>query len=471
MTALALTQLPGRKLPFIKKVFVWSIVFESLLFFIIGSQFTTGFVITVGKLLQIGVMLVLPLAHLAYGRDIQIVNPAAPAYKYFTAFWLLAVVSGVIGASTGAYELQNAYLSEYANTDIARVIRGPATRPIIEYGILLYYFVYFTVLPRYMLRTDEAKRYFFAVFRFAFSACLVLGFIDLVLDGFGYEWIPRDMSEGRHVLFRFHGLAGEPRDAFVYLMFGLAVLNLEAFWKSRAGVSRAWIGAVFIAAIFTQSASGLLGLLFGVGLVVVASAREISVRHVLWLVGIILVLISVVLISARNSPRIKLYLGEAAPLLLALQGGKAPPPLITLQMVNIYPVWDLYRKTVDGDLRPVLIGSGLGTASVVNNNLAGTQELANPNSEVIRLLYECGLIGTVLLVIAFMYPVKQVTSLLSAVERRRFLIFTCLLIGLFLAHRSTTAFIYLGIFLAVLGGPGATLAPLVHGGSSRRPSA
>ncbi len=35
----------------------------------------------------------------------------------------------------------------------------------------------------------------------------------------GYEWIPRHLSDFTHVGTRFHGFAGEPRDAFVYLGF------------------------------------------------------------------------------------------------------------------------------------------------------------------------------------------------------------------------------------------------------------
>ena len=439
------------KLGFVSRVYVWSVVFESLLFFIIGNQIATGFNITIGKALQIAVLVLLLLGRIAYARDIKIFNPTSPAYKYFAAFFALAIVSGLVGAFNGAYVLNQSYSAEYASTDLARFVRGPVARPFVEYAILAYYFVYFTVLPRYLLRTDEGKAYFFRVFKLAFIMCVALGFIDLVTDWFGHPWIPRDMAEGRHVGFRFHGLAGEPRDAFVYLMFGLAILNLYEYWRRRGRVSRTWVAVVFIAAIFTQSASGLLGLSFAVLLMLAASFKELSVRHVLWLGGTTIVILAVMLVSIRSSPRIQAYIDDAAPLLEALELGMAPPPVIAQQLVNIYPVWDLYTKTARGNIAPLFIGSGLGSASVVNNNIGGGRELANPNSQLIRLLYECGIAGTVLIIVAFIYPVRMVTSKLHAKLQRRFLIFTCLLIGLFLAHRSTTPFIYLGIFLAVLG--------------------
>ena len=457
MTAQTLAPDPPRRLAVITRLYVWSIVFEGLLFFIIGNQFATGFNITIGKLLQIAVMVLLVLAQFASGRDIRFVNPTSPAYKYFAAFFVLAVASGIMGALTGAYRLNAEYGSAYATTAAARLIRGPSTRPFIEYAILVYYFIYFTVLPRYLLRTDEAKSYFFRAFKFAFIICLIVGVIDLIGVSFGHYWVPRDMSERRHAGFRFHGLAGEPRDAFVYLMFGLAILNLYAYWQKGGKVSREWVVIVFVAAMFTQSASGILGLLFGLLLVVAASLKEFTVRHVLWLSVTMVFIFAVVTISVRSSPRLQAYHRGAFLVFGTLERGVAPPPLISQQMVNIFPLWDLYSKISHGNIVPLLIGSGLGSASVINNNLGGTRELVNPNSEVIRLLYECGIVGTILLILAFIYPVRIVTEPYSAVLRRRFLIFTCLLLGLFLAHRSTAAFIYLGLFLAVLGRPAPPL--------------
>lgn len=468
MTAGAPTADLQPRLGLVNRVYVWSVVFESLLFFIIGSQFATGFNITVGKLLQILVIVLLVLNRIAYGRDIRIVNPRSPAYRYFAAFFALAMFSGVIGAFSGAYTLNVGYGSEHASTTIARFIRGASTRPFIEYAILAYYFVYFTVLPRYLLRSEHGQAYFFRAFRIAFTACLAIGFFDLVLQALGAAGIPRDMSEGRQVGFRFHGLAGEPRDAFVYLMFGLAILNLHAYWRHRATVSRTWIAVVVLAAILTQSASGIIGLLIAGLLVVGASVKELSVRHVLWLGGTIVLIFAVVVISVQSSPRLQTYIAAGSVLFGALESGIAPPPAIAPQMVNIYPVWDLYTKVSHGTVGPLFIGSGLGSASVVNNNLGGSaNELQNPHSQVIRLLYECGIVGTLLFVLAFIYPVRFVTSSLSAKVRRRFLIFTCLLIGLFLAHRSTTPFIYLGIFLVVMRTTAASSAP-VGESSSRR---
>ncbi|MDQ3516672.1 MAG: hypothetical protein M3403_07890, partial [Gemmatimonadota bacterium] len=155
-----------------ERVFAWSLIFESLLFFVLGSQFATGFNITIGKALQLFLMAWLLLGRIAYGRDIWVPNPRSPQFRYFAAFLVLAIVSGIAGALGGAYVLQNQYFSAYASNVVARIIRGAGTRPFIEYGILLYYFLYFAVLPGYLLKTEAAKAYFFKYFRFAFILCL-----------------------------------------------------------------------------------------------------------------------------------------------------------------------------------------------------------------------------------------------------------------------------------------------------------
>lgn len=434
----------------ISRIYVWSLVFESLLFFVIGNQYATGFNITVGKVLQIFVIFLLVLRWLASGRDLKFINLLRPSYKYFTSFFVLIVISGMVGMLSGAYVLQEQYVPEYANTIVAKLIRGSATRPLLEYFVIIYYFAYFTVMPRYLLNSEKCIKYFFESFSIAFVVCLLLGFADLILPGSVYGWIPRDISEGVYVGFRFHGLAGEPRDAFVYLMFGLAVLNLRAYWFNRSTVGTKWIIVVFGAAILTQSASGLVGLCLAVLLMIAFSFKNPSRKNILSLAGILIVISAVVIVSIESFPRLQQYREAASFVYESLEDGKDPPLLIASQMNNIYPLWDLYTKSIQGNVIPLVLGSGLGSSSVINNNLGRQGVLDNPNSQLIRLVYESGVLGSWMLIMAFVYPVKFFTFSLHSRLRRRFLVFTYLLLGSFLAHRSTTLFIYLGIFLIVV---------------------
>jgi O-antigen ligase len=97
-----------------------------------------------------------------------------------------------------------------------------------------------------------------------------------------------------------------------------------------------------------------------------------------------------------------------------------------------------------------LIGSGFGTASAVNNRFAlDSFALANPHSQFVRTLYESGVVGVILLVRAFVSPVKYLTRRLAKHTRDRFFLLTLLLLGCFLGHRSSAPFIYLGVLIAV----------------------
>jgi hypothetical protein len=65
-------------------------------------------------------------------------------------------------------------------------------------------------------------------------------------------------------------------------------------------------------------------------------------------------------------------------------------------------------------------------------------------------LYESGLIGLYFFVLSFAEPVRKLTAHLSPAVRRRFLFLTLLLVGVFLSHRSSVPFIFLGLFIVVM---------------------
>ena len=101
-------------------------------------------------------------------------------------------------------------------------------------------------------------KYFFSVFKTLFIISFVVGVIDLGFAANGIHLVPRHIADWRMVGMRFHGLAGEPRDAFVYLFFGLAILHLHAHFRGLK-LSKWWYVAIIAAALFTQSTSGFLG--------------------------------------------------------------------------------------------------------------------------------------------------------------------------------------------------------------------
>jgi hypothetical protein len=438
------------KVSFLSKVYIFSLIFESLLFFIIGSQMSTGFSITIGKILQIFVFLLL-IAELTWRRgDLRIVNIRRPFYRYFAIFFLLAILAAFIGVINGGYTLNTQYVATYADTILARFVRSSSFRPILEYIIIIYYFIYFVVLPKYLIPNKAALIFFFKYFKLAFILCLALGFADLSFQLGGIYILPRDMWEGRMVGFRFHGLAGEPRDAFVYLFFAFGLLNLREYWFYNRFLDKKWFIVTVVATLLTQSGSGLIGIVFAVAIFMLNNLGNITLKKVLVILGVLFMSAGLIAVSISTSQRLQDYLDVSSFMFDALKAGDAPPAIIAPQMVNIFPVWDLFTKIVNGNFLPVLFGSGFGSASVVNNNMGKGlwNELTNPHSQLIRLLYECGIVGTAIFLKSFIYPIKRMTFLLPKSVKQNFLILTIVLLGLNLSHRSTTMFIYLGIFIA-----------------------
>ncbi len=96
------------------------------------------------------------------------------------------------------------------------MINASNIRPFVEYIAVVYYIVYFAVIPRYILRTRAEVEYAFSRFRWMFTLSYVLGVVDVLLvRWFKIYFLPRHFSDGLSVEGRFHGLAGEPRQAFV----------------------------------------------------------------------------------------------------------------------------------------------------------------------------------------------------------------------------------------------------------------
>ncbi len=84
------------------------------------------------------------------------------------------------------------------------------------------------------------------------------------------------MSDWRHVGNRFHGIAGEPRQAFVYLVFGLSIFYLNKYWLVDNSKNILFIPVIVIAAYYTESASGLVGIIFGIILIFMYLIRSIK---------------------------------------------------------------------------------------------------------------------------------------------------------------------------------------------------
>lgn len=254
---------------FLGKLYVWSIIFEPLLFFILVGQQVSGVGGNISRLLQILFIFLLIITTLSKKeKNIRVPNPFSYQFRWYFAYLFLLILSAIYGLLSGAYEssVVERSFESISVSFVSKVLNSTWIRPLFEYFILLYYFIYFVVLPQYFLNSRKAIDYFFKVFFAMFFLSLFIGVIDLLLVlVLNYEWIPRHLSDFTHVGNRFHGLAGEPRDAFVYLILGICLIFLKEQWTGKFKGKKFWVLLIFLLALTTQSASGLMGLFFCFG--------------------------------------------------------------------------------------------------------------------------------------------------------------------------------------------------------------
>lgn len=437
------------KTPFYIKLYTFSIVFEPLLFFILGDQSYTGISLNIGRVFQLFFIVYLFIIKLPLYK----INILDYKYFYFFVYFFISVFAILIGFSHGIFNDVPKYDINYASGLISRVVRSNYFRPFFEYFILFYNFVFFVILPQFIFKNKYYINYLYKIFKRVFIFCLFIGYFDLIVQFFfNLEFLPRDMSEGRTVGFRFHGIAGEPRDAFVYLVFSLGVLTLLRYFLFKKYLPKIVIYFSILASLLTQSLSGLFGIFIGFIFLAVKLLREISIKNLFLILFVFVLFLSIIYVSFISSQRIQDYYEAFENFYQILRDGETIPPLIAPQMVNVYPIWDLYIKAIQGNFIPLFFGNGFGSASAINLKLGNGfwGSLSNPHSQLVRLVYESGLIGTLVFSISFILPISKLlnTNNQISVSFKRYILFiSFLILGLNLGQRSTTLFIYFGIFL------------------------
>ena len=469
-----ITDTKTSKLKLISKVYIWSVVMEPLYFFILVPQNITGIGANFARILQFIVLASLCLKLFSYKRA-RITNFFSPLNKIFTYYFIFAIFAGFLGLYSGSYSFNIDFSNHIANNSIvADLIRGHSFRPFFEYFIAFYYFAYFVVLATYMLVTKEAINYFFKLFFIAFLICMFVGFLDLLLQLLieGRDGFPRHLSDGRSVGFRFHGIAGEPRDACSYLMLSLGILALRDIWEDKKKLTLFWIILITTATLLTQSVSGILGFVFFGILVIIYYLPFTSLKTKLLFVFIALLIALLIVINISLSGRLMRYYHEFYWLYSFLEVGplaeidwasRCNLPNITDcdigdglvrqavfvgQMGNIYPIWHLWEEIKEFNFLHLFIGNGLGSTSIINNYYMHSNGLENPHAGIIRSLYETGVIGTLLFIAAFLTPIK--TMYMNNNINSKLIIFMLLMLGMYFAHRSAIPYIFLGMVLVVL---------------------
>ncbi len=445
------------------KLYTWSVVLEPLLFFT-GLGVAVGIGISLARVLQIIIFLHF-LALLT-----KLTNPVHSLRNSFfrsslsrlkNHYWFFLFISLICSSVVLLSHL-------LANDPIFRIINRSGetaflhqahVRPFFEIIIYIYYFWYFVILPHKIFKKIEHLKYFFKVFSFVFILNLFLGYIDIIGGWASIQIIPRHlmealMSSARFVGPRFHGLAGEPRDAFVYLVLGLAVYFLAAVVFKRK-FNYVYISTILLAIILTQSASGIIGLILFVLLLFIFSAMS---RHIKIQYLILLALLSsiIIIVSINTSQRVIMHLTSIKLLFENLNTGQfcenlVISPTLEGQLVNIIPMLHLLKEIMSYNFFPILFGNGIGSHSIVNSfvlsEMGWENELLNSHTQIIRLIYDFGIIGVCLFVSSMVKPIILLCDKVHRlnINTRPIVISTLLVLGCSLANRSAAPFIFLGI--------------------------
>ena len=287
----------------------------------------------------------------------------------------------------------------------------------------------------------------------AFYFCLILGFLDLFFAYFGSGFIPRhlvDTPSWVSVGVRFHGIAGEPRDAFPYLIFGLLIIQIKATLLDQ---KTPWIllPMVVLALLSTQSGSGVVGIALGAVIFALFNFNltRFSAGKLKAIFAIILTLV-LVAYSVSQTDRLREYYFAFLDINDLLSSGAELPYLVVVQSNNIFPLWVTLQNLLNFNLLPVLFGSGMGSSAIVNSNLGDFGgAIANSHAQITRTIFESGFVGLWLYILFFYTPFKILLKHLPKVNRQFFYIVFFMLLGTSLGHRSTTIFVFTGIVISI----------------------
>jgi len=438
------------KVSILNKIFVFSILFEPLTYFVLVPQHFSGIGANISRLFQLFVLIGLLFNVLLTGK-FRLFNPFSKLNKSFSYFFIYAIIVGIFGYIFGSYTLHIGDALEISFDNIfSEVTNSYYFRPTFEYFISLYYFVYFVILMQYMLKNKADIDYFFRWFVYIFIALLVIGFGDLIiqhLSGYAYEGLGRSLADDENPGDRFHSLIGEPRDAFVYLTLSLGILTLRGVWDNNKNLNIFWIVIVLCALYLTQSFSGVLGIIFTIVLLIYFYIPTLTFKKLLLFILLLVIAIFLIYINVKYSLRMMKYIDGFISLYQTLDAGDEITTQLRPARNNIYPLWSLWLEMRENNFMHLFFGNGLGSASVVNNFYMKETGVINPNSSIIRMLYETGIIGCTLFLYAFISPIK----LMYKGHRiyTNILFFTLLIFGTYLGHRSVAPFIFLGAAMLV----------------------
>ncbi len=438
------------RLSVISRVYIWSLIFEPLLYFVYASAGqTTGIPLSVSRILQIIVLISFILRLMLIRRPIaQQQLFSIHLNKYFVYYFLILFVSSFLGIFIfHSYEVSIKSSIFNGETEVP-FLRSKYIRPVFDIFLLSYYYFYFIILARHFFNSGKAISYYFKYFILSFYGIIFFGFVDLGYSFLmGSALIKRHLGESTDVGTRFHSFIGEPRDAFVYLVYAGLILVIYHFLYSKIRYISIMLYLILAAAILTQSASGIIGNFIG-GILALIYFLSKGSKKSFYFFGVFTVLITFVIILIPYSPRMGLYIEGFSSLYDNLKRGDELPYILLVQSVNFLPFWGMFNQLLNYNYFQFLFGSGLSSSAYYNMNYIGDYSFSNPNSQFTRILFEGGIVGFIIYLLFLVKPALQFLKMLPRKAGYNSIFLFFLLTGSGLAHRSLIPFIFAGLVLA-----------------------
>ena len=434
------------KIPLITKIYVWSLLFEPFIYFVkAGGGQESGIPISVSKILQILVILLFIQQIFSNKLNLNF-NKKSLSINFF--IYLLIIVLSTFFAFT----IFNSYNINFKTSNLVEtsgdtpLLKSQFIRPFFDFINLIYYYFYFILLFTKLITNKLFLNYFFKYFILTFKLALGLGFLDLLFVYFsGEALLKRHFDQDTDVGFRFHSFLGEPRDAFVFLIYSILLLYLinEKFYRIK--YFNSIISISIFSLILTQSASGLIGIFVGSILILIYYLIKLN-KYSLYLFCSIIILLILAVILIPQSPRIMIYIESFSELFDYLKSGGELPYYILVQSVNVLPIWGLYNHLFD-NLYRVFFGSGISASAYYNMNYIGDIGYSNPNSQFTRIIYDSGIIGFLFnLKFLITTPLKITKQLLTTKKMNKIITIFLIFSSSALIHRSLLPLIIVGLF-------------------------
>tara|TARA_B110000285_G_C15138439_1_gene628896 strand:+ start:45 stop:1313 length:1269 start_codon:yes stop_codon:yes gene_type:complete len=415
-------------------------MFEPLLFFVFtyNNNFL-GVSLSVSRILQILVLFLLAFSFIikfVRNKKIIVENSFFPENKYLVLYFVLLFLASFFGIINGSYNLP-------AQADLFDIDTAYPyfKRSVFEYIILFFNIFYFVILPRNLIKTKTDFDYLFSVFKFFLIVTLLVGYADYIFSKFGaIDLVARHIRDGVEIGGRFHGLAGEPRQAAVHMVFNISMYILYCqYFEVKIKI---WVMfLILLSLILTTSMSLFIGVLFfGIFLFIF---KLIKLKYML-----ILLLVITSMLSIDNVQNYKNYLMAAWQI---LEAKEELPYFLRILRGEIYPIYDIIKKIQNRELVTVFFGNGPGSASAINNFYIGDYlSSRNPNAQIVRSLSDSGILGTLVFIISMVWPIKYFTRNTDKKTRNLYIVSMLMVLSVSFAVRSSVVFIYLGILTSFL---------------------